>query len=424
MSTLFSRARHTARLRFALALCIAALAGCASPTYRRMPLESAVPALAKAAQAYYDARDDLLLAPTVERNGDAHDHPLRVAIHRVGPPPAQSGHRVIVFLHGVLSDSRAWRHVAGLLLHERRLWLVDFPGLGQSDRAHPFDFPPSAFSPTWLAERTTQALERAVEAETASNPDAPLSITLVGHSLGGAVALHMLSDPHIRTAHADLIRRIDGAVLIAPLDANLPIVNPATRQAARVSGLEVLLASLTGTARERIARGVAQNAADPNHAVREEVDAKCDILTDEATRAAAQAMLLRAVPNKHDRPDWPAIEAVTTMYGRVELPVLLLWGQRDESLPVAMGYKLASQLPHAELRIFPTAKHSPQLDFPDVVAQLIQDFIASGGARLPDHAKTHRAPRLAQPSFIDGLSPTPSTPGKRREGAPRDPPRR
>ena len=78
----------------------------------------------------------------------------------------------------------------------------------------------------------------------------------------------------------------------------------------------------------------------------EEADRLYAIMRDVLRRAASQAMLRQIVPWTDDlRPDWPRIEAITSDYANVEIPCLILWGARDEALPVSMDVKQRKVLP-------------------------------------------------------------------------------
>ncbi len=366
-----------------LALLLATLASCAS-TYHRLLPEARIDALAKPAQAFHDARDELLLAPTHEPEQPG-VHEMRVAVHRLGRAGAGTDPaRVIVFLHGVLADSRTWRYVAGELLDHRRLWLVDLPGVGASEAIRPGDLGPTAYSPPWLADRVAQALEQAIAARGGKT-----TLTIVGHSLGGAVALQLLTNPHIRQAHADVTERIDGVVLLAPLDANVPLVNPAVLKAAKATDMQILLGRITGALQESVARSVVDNAADPSKIPREEADLKIALLSESDTRRPAQAMILRAAPNDGQSLDWRRVEQLEEQQRQARTPALILWGHRDSTLPVSMGYKLAAQLPSAQLIVIDKVKHSPHIDMPRTVAAIIDAFVDASPlpldpARWPD----------------------------------------
>ena len=66
----------------------------------------------------------------------------------------------------------------------------------------------------------------------------------------------------------------------------------------------------------------------------------------------------------------------TAELGRITAPTLLLWGDRDEVSPVAVGERLASLLPHAALRLIAGGDHGFAADRPDEVAPLIAAHLA------------------------------------------------
>ncbi|MCI0637277.1 MAG: alpha/beta hydrolase, partial [Actinobacteria bacterium] len=69
---------------------------------------------------------------------------------------------------------------------------------------------------------------------------------------------------------------------------------------------------------------------------------------------------------------------------------LIIWGSRDETLPVSMGYKLAAQLPRARLVVVPGCMHSVHLEEPVFSTHAIRAVTESGdtpiGSVLLDHS--------------------------------------
>ena len=59
-------------------------------------------------------------------------------------------------------------------------------------------------------------------------------------------------------------------------------------------------------------------------------------------------------------------------------PCLIVWGARDETLPLSMGYKLQAQLPDATLIVIHDTKHSMQLERPHLSSSVLREFIESG----------------------------------------------
>ena len=59
---------------------------------------------------------------------------------------------------------------------------------------------------------------------------------------------------------------------------------------------------------------------------------------------------------------------------RLDIPVLILWGQKDPVAVAAIAEKLASQIPTAKLQWLPHLGHSQLEDFAVAVADVINLF--------------------------------------------------
>jgi len=95
----------------------------------------------------------------------------------VAPPPAAAGEEqpLLVCLHGWLLAGRLWDPLRLALAGRQRLWTPDLPGFGGTPRPRSLH-PTLASYGRWVAEQCLRLDERRV--------------VLVGHSLGGSVALH------------------------------------------------------------------------------------------------------------------------------------------------------------------------------------------------------------------------------------------
>ena len=60
----------------------------------------------------------------------------------------------------------------------------------------------------------------------------------------------------------------------------------------------------------------------------------------------------------------------------IEAPTLVLWGEEDVVVPMAVAEAYAERIPHAELVLLPEAGHSPQMEAPIRVANAIGEFLA------------------------------------------------
>jgi pimeloyl-ACP methyl ester carboxylesterase len=187
--------------------------------------------------------------------------------------------------------------------------------------------------------------------------------------------MRMMGSLQLRARYGRTIESVDRMVLFAPADIELINPSPTLLALVEVSGLEIDLADLLGILRSKVDRSTVESVVNPERALHETARSTRSILRDEDTRMALQAMLLQAVPRRPDGAlDWPVIDRLVADYANVRVPCLIVWGRRDETLPVAMGYKLAAQIPGAELHVLEECKHSAHLEFPQQCAEIIRRF--------------------------------------------------
>jgi pimeloyl-ACP methyl ester carboxylesterase len=192
-----------------------------------------------------------------------------------------------------------------------------------------------------MAHRVSQALDAYLETREQQS-----KITLVGHSLGGAIALRMMGSRELRARYERVASRVDRMVLLSPLDVEF--INPPVvlRELANVTPMEIAIGDTTGILRQRVASGIHDSVYDPRQrALREDVDWLCAALT-----------------------------RTNTLLANVDVPCLIVWGRYDETLPESMGFKLTAQIPTAELHVVENCKHSVQLERPILAAKLVREF--------------------------------------------------
>lgn len=354
---------------------LVAATGCGA--YRSLADEHALPDLVALNRRAAEVPTQTTRVPVWEtRSGK----PVNVAVHESGR--GRGDGRAVVLLHGVFSDSSAWRFVRGGLAADYHLVTIDLPGCGASDAPLPAELPSDAYGLDSLA----RAVLIAVRASLGGGDDAP-RVTLAGHSLGGALVLRMLGSPKLRDEFADVVERVDGAVLFNPADV-LPASNQQTfDELGRLGGTKVALADATGLLLERTSAATRGAAADPTRALRQEADRSANILRDPRRRRAMQAMIRRGLPIVDGRPDWEQIDVLERDYANVSVPCLIVWGRRDDTFPAAMGYKLAAELPDARLRIVRRGRHSLPIDEPGLCAELIREMVETGMKDAPRIAK-------------------------------------
>jgi pimeloyl-ACP methyl ester carboxylesterase len=350
-----------------LGIAFAVLSGCASTHYNNLVSEREIPELVDMrAQAERFSNHRTIVPTQLHEEQPVVD----VAIYDTGMRDAE---RTIILVHGVLSDHSIWRYIRGGLGSDHRLILVDLPGVGASGKPAADELGEDGYTPLAVGERLLQALRQYFEMT-----DVPQRITLVGHSFGGAVAIQMAGHPDLTENYQDVVERIDRLILFTPADVEITSPPSLFVEIATTTDAEFWLAENTGILRERIAKGIATMfCAGPG--IREEADTLVAMLSDPATRAAQQAILRQFVPmTNDDRIDWSRVRHITRSYGEIDVPTLIVWGRYDETLPIAMGYKLAFEIPDATLHIIPSCMHSAPLERPRETMEIIREFSRSG----------------------------------------------
>ncbi len=332
--------------------------------FEKLPPENDVPEL----KEYMSIWEALPKRTSWRSTSIAGSMPVQIAIHEVGPG---TNSHVYVLIHGMLASYMTWRYVAAALPADSDLWIVDLPGHGESDKPSPKALGPRGYAPGAVAERILQALEQ----QSADRPSPP-RITLVAHSLGGMVALRMLSCPGIRQRHAGLLKQVDDAILFAPCDV---AVGVQLGQLLKISGLSsttVTFGDVLGLVKDKVAEASQGACYHPGYATQESAYLLFQAFTTPAILKASQAMIKQAVEGwaTKGRPEWSPITQLVCNYTNITVPCLIVWGECDETLPEWMGHKLKDHIPGAQLRELPECMHSPHLECPTTCADLITAF--------------------------------------------------
>ncbi|MBI3817551.1 MAG: alpha/beta hydrolase [Planctomycetes bacterium] len=313
------------------------------------------------------------------------DRPWRIAAEwKQSESPLAASRPVFVMIHGMLSDRRVWRFLAGDLLRDSDVLLLDLPGCGDSDKPDPGDVGLPSYRPDAIARR----LLAAIQAAAAARPDRDM--VLVGHSFGGMLILRILGNPRFREEFTDLYRHIKRAVLVSTPDFAIERVHPLFARIAAVSGFEITIASFLGILQKSVVESALEGSNDSGAVTVEDVERMIDVLDRAETRRPAQAMLAGVVPfRENGSADWPPIDAVSCDIVNINIPCLVLWGSHDETFNVAFGYKLAATLRFGSLRVLPKLKHSPMTEDPRACADWIRKFNETAPdmwKRFPDPA--------------------------------------
>ena len=290
-------------------------------------------------------------ATSAERTVTLHGHSFSYTDSGDGP--------VLLFIHGLLGSQRQWAHLVDRLDDDHRVVVPDLFGHGESAK------PMGDYSLGGHAATLRDLLDRlGIE-----------RVTLVGHSLGGGIAMvfsYLFPE------------RVERLVLVASGGLGRE-VSPLLRSATLPGAEYVLPVLASGWMRERIAsagRILGSVGLRPGSDLTQ-VWQGFTSLGDADTRRAFLATT-RAVID----PGGQTVTAHDYLPEATPIPTLVVWGTRDRMIPAWHAAAATASIEGCRVELFAGAGHFPHLDDPDRFAVLVRDFIATTG---PGHEVTESA---------------------------------
>jgi pimeloyl-ACP methyl ester carboxylesterase len=70
------------------------------------------------------------------------------------------------------------------------------------------------------------------------------------------------------------------------------------------------------------------------------------------------------------------LEEISERYKSIDIPVLLIWGENDEIVPLEVGRKLAGNIPNSKLVVVPNCGHIPQEECPNQAIEAMESFLS------------------------------------------------
>jgi pimeloyl-ACP methyl ester carboxylesterase len=254
---------------------------------------------------------------------------------------------VLLLIHGMAGSSATWRSVLPQLSKRFRVIAPDLLGHGESAKPRG-DYSLGACA-VWLRDFLDElGISHA---------------TVIGHSLGGGVAMQFVYQ------HPDYVKRLiligsgglgpdvgmvlrllsaPGAELILPIIAPTPVLTVGNKLRTWLRGAGI-----------HSPRGA-------------ELWSAYSSLSDRQTRQSFLRTLRSVVDYRGQ-----AVSALNRLQLRAELPVMAIWGAQDNIIPVDHAYAAHEARADTRLEILPDVGHFPQVEAPTEVVELIEDFIAT-----------------------------------------------
>jgi pimeloyl-ACP methyl ester carboxylesterase len=254
---------------------------------------------------------------------------------------------VLLLIHGMGGSSENWREVIEPLARDHTVIVPDLPGHGASS-------PGGDYSVGGLAAGLRDLLlvlahDRA---------------TLVGHSLGGGIAMQFAYQ------FPEIVERL---VLVSSGGLG-PEVSLLLRAAALPGAGPFIAATAPAVRRLGVGLRHAQGRVRPGTDVTEVVHGY-GLLADPERRAGFLATVRSVIGIRGQR-----VSAVDRLYLAEAVPVLIVWGARDRLLPARHGEHAQRGIPGSRLEMFEEAGHLPQLEEPSRFVTALEKFLAETDA--------------------------------------------
>jgi pimeloyl-ACP methyl ester carboxylesterase len=277
-------------------------------------------------------------------------HGHRVIYRVAGSGPA------VVLIHGMVNSSRHWEQVALQLADRYTVIAPDLIGHGDSAAVRG-DYSIGAHAASIRDLLAVIGIDRA---------------TIVGHSLGGGVAMQFFYQFPQRTERLVLISSGGLGHDVSPLLRSAAL--PGMDQVIGVVAHRRILDSLWELGKRLRARGNSKGIY---------VQAIVRALRPLEQPGARAAFLhtLRSVIDVHGQ----RVSAVDRLYLLGSMPTMVVWGERDHTIPIEHGRAMHEAVPHSRFETLPRAAHFPHLEDPDGLARVLLDFLeTTEPARIED----------------------------------------
>lgn len=257
-----------------------------------------------------------------------------------GPP--------LLFLHGLGGAWRDWSANLPAFAATHQVMALDFPGSGESDK------PEVQYSIEWLTEVVERFLqERKIE-----------GVTLVGHSMGGLVALNLAARPNSRVK----MLIVTDAVGIGDKAEFLGYA-----MSKKIMGADTRWGSLEGFLKNEF-RAMADS-----------------FIKDQKPKTARE--FFESIPKNPFTgnsflPMTPNVQMTASILdfdirpklASILQPTLILWGAKDPVASPQDASFLQKEIRSSSLILFPDSGHSPMMDQPSLFNRELGKFLQAGEA--------------------------------------------
>jgi pimeloyl-ACP methyl ester carboxylesterase len=263
--------------------------------------------------------------------------PLRLWVEEMGQGDP------LLLIHGLGASTYTWRYFIPDLARNHRVISVDLKGAGKSDK------------PT---DDAYGILDQAAVLKTFVDRMGLSNLTLVGHSMGGGVALALALD--LNQTNPGMLKRL---VLISSVAyrQQLPFLGFMQKPFLGSDGTFALPPEIL------VYGGLYGSYYAPSKITFDAVRTYAIPLREVAGQRALIKMAEHIVP--------PNLQRLIGRYRTIQQPVLMILCNEDKVVPPSLGRKLARDLPHGHLEVLKNCGHIPQEELPKETLALVSAFL-------------------------------------------------
>lgn len=261
---------------------------------------------------------------------------MNVEVFGSGPP--------LIAIHGFGGSIYSWHSIRAELSAAHTVYAFDLKGFGKSPK--PEDgrysvYDQAALILSYMREHTLT------------------SVTLLGHSFGGGVALAVAAELEEKQ-HSALSKLV--LIDAASYRQDLPWFIDTLRVAFIGSISQYLL-----TVRRQVRMVLEFAYFNKSLVTVEQVESYALALLMPGGKYALRETAKQIVPAD--------IDVLSARYPHIKVPTLILWGRHDQVVPLANGERLHRAIAGSQLVIIENAGHIPHEEVPDAVRQPLADFL-------------------------------------------------
>lgn len=255
-----------------------------------------------------------------------------------GPP--------VVLVHGTPTRSYLWRNIVPALAEHRSVYVYDLLGYGESEKGEGQDVSIAA---------QARLLKELVEAWGLEEP------AIAGHDIGGGIVLRAQLLEGVRFSRVALLDAVVlGPRLSAPRSSTWHVREHAEAYKAMPNHLfGAFFSAYLGEANSKLGGDAFEAYLAP-------------WLGEEGRRAFVRQAL--QFEERHTAEIEPRLASV-------EVPVLVVWGEKDGWLDPSLALRLRNEIPGSELKLIQEGGHFVQEDAPEEIAKALAGFSSGYGER-------------------------------------------